>query len=138
MSYYVSGLLNAIVIASVQVVIGSVPVPEFTGVGRTTYPGVQPEVIWVGWALMSLLLGWNFAVAAAGRGHSRTWSLFAVLGPIGVAVVYGLPDRTRGGRGFPIEPFAPTSVPAAAGSPREVVPCSPAPTVPTVDHGGGE
>ncbi len=49
-------------------------------------------------------LGRRLADVADRRGHANAWGWMAVLGPIGVVVVYFLPDRTaHPGHGFPVE-----------------------------------
>ena len=58
-------------------------------------------------AAVTLLLAWNLAAAAVARGHARAWGGMAVLGLVGVAVVYRLPDRSDP-PGFPVRPYTGT------------------------------
>jgi hypothetical protein len=74
-----------------------------------TYPWDNPFQ-WVGDLMLFLLVSifvcaWLGQVAES-RGHPRAWGALGLLGLIGFAVTYTLPDRTlRPARGFPIEPM---------------------------------
>ena len=55
-------------------------------------------------AVLTVSIVRNLVRATSQRGYGMAWGLFGLLGPIGVIVVYCLPDRCPHQRGFPIEP----------------------------------
>ncbi len=74
-----------------------------------TYPWDSKPHEWVGDLFLYLLvsafmLAW-VGQAATNRGYHRCLGALGLLGPIGLAIIYGVPDRTiQPARGFPIEP----------------------------------
>ena len=57
-------------------------------------------------ALLGAVLIYGLRIHARDSGYSASWGWLGLLGLVGVAVVYCLPDRSDR-RGFPIEPNQP-------------------------------
>ena len=92
------------------VILGAVTIAQLIIVVHTvsTYPWDKP-LQWVGDLLLYLVVSFSMmpplSRSLLDRGYPAAWAALGLLGPIGLIVVFTLPDRTvQPARGFAVEP----------------------------------